>query len=120
MLRTSGPSINPLIDEFVQDLLREDADYDRLEQRSTHREHLVRCVEVELRDPARTIFGISRNISRSGIGLITQERVPDNAMAILDIERLKGPNDRILASCRWCQPYGKSFLMSGWQFVALQ
>lgn len=120
MLRMAGPSISPQIDALVESLLREDADYDRIEQRSAHREHLVRCVEISLRDPEKNLWGFSRNISLTGIGLITQEEIPSGSNALLSIERLDGVCDKILASSRWSQPYGRAWHMSGWQFITVR
>lgn len=117
MLRAAGPSINDEIDEVVTDLLREETDYDRMDSRSAHREHLVRAVHISALGQEQEQWSFSRNISLTGIGLITQEKIAEDATAVLTIERLDGYKIEMLATCRWCSPYGKTWFMSGWQFI---
>jgi len=121
MLRTSnvGPPAKPDIQRVIDGILREDSNFDRNENRSAHRENLVRAVTIEVREPESTINGFSRNISGSGVGVVTHENVIENSIAVLEIASLSGPNSKILAECRWCKPYGDWFL-SGWQFISLK
>ena len=121
MLRTSGPPAHPDIQRAVDDLLREDSNFDRTENRSAHRQHLVRPVEVVIRDSDESISAFSRNVSASGIGVITHQPIDDGAVAVLTIARLAPGHDiTILAECRWCKPYGKNWFISGWQFINLK
>ena len=106
--------------KVVEGLLREDSLYDREENRSAHREHLVRGVLVEIRDPAKELYAFSRNVSVSGIGLITEESIPERRTAMLTIERLDGTSVKVLAESRWCKSYGKNWFISGWQFLNLR
>lgn len=119
MLRSAAQSISTDLDDLVEDLLRDDSDFDRTENRSAHREHLVLPLTVKLRDPDQELSAFSRNISQAGIGLITQDEVREDANAFLVIERLDGRESRVLARCRWCKSYGKSWYLSGWQFMSL-
>ena len=117
MLRTSAPPASPDLEQFVRDLLREDAEYDRHENRSMHREHLVRSVLVQLRTPhEQLISSFSRNISGHGIGLITVDPIPKGANAVLTIEGLRFPDTSVVSECRWSLAYGKNWHFSGWQF----
>lgn len=121
MLRSIGKSPTPEIEAIVRDLLKEDSDYDRNENRSAHRESLVRAVTVQMRRPIESeLHAFSRNISGAGIGLITNDQIPDGATAILTIEPLKERPSQILAECRWCKPYGKNWFISGWLFMMVK
>ena len=81
----------------------------------------MRSVIVEVRRPTElTVDGFSRNISASGIGLITKAAIEDRANALLTIERLRGQPYKVLAECRWCRPYGANWHISGWQFMMLK
>ena len=121
MLKSAGPSISPELDQMVADLLKEDSDYDRHENRSAHRLNLVRSVILNVRRPAeKELVGFSRNISETGIGLITSEPIQDRANALLTIERLHGPSYQVLAECRWCKPYGENWYITGWQFMMMK
>ena len=119
MLKSVGRAPSSEIESIVQDLLREDSDYDRHENRSAHREHLVRSVVIDVRrpDPIQ-VTGFSRNISGSGIGLITQLEILPGSVAVLTIEPLRGMTHRILSECKWCKKYGSRWFISGWQFMA--
>ncbi len=120
MLRTTGPAAKPDIQRAVDGILREDSKFDRSENRSAHRENLVRAVTLEVREPESTIQAFSRNISATGIGVITGEPVVDRSTAILEIASLTGEHTRVLAECRWCKPYGENWFLSGWQFIGLK
>lgn len=118
MLRTARRSINGDIDCLVDNLLREDVDFERTENRSAHREHFVRSVYVALKGREKPLHAFSKNISTLGIGLITGEEIPTESAA-LTIEAIKGPDTHIMAECRWCKPFGKNWFVSGWQFVTI-
>ncbi|QDT12373.1 hypothetical protein [Planctomycetes bacterium K23_9] len=117
MLRSSVPAATPELGQIVRDMLAEDAEYDRHENRSMHREHLVRSVLLQMRKPVQgTILAFSRNVSGHGIGLITQEPIPDRSEAVLVIEGIKRPDVAVISQCRWCLAYGSNWHFSGWQF----
>ena len=120
MLRTSGPPANPEIQRVVENLLREDLNFDRTDNRSAHRDHLVRPVAVELRSTGEVVTAFSRNISVSGIGLITHEPIADRTVAVLKISRLAGDDSLVLAECRWTKTYGLNWHLSGWQFIGVK
>ncbi len=117
MLRLSGSAPNLDVENAVRDLLEEDAFYDRIENRSSHREHLVRPVAMQIRGSQEKIVAFSRNVSAAGIGLITDVQIPEGSTAVLTVESLKSGEVKMLAQCRWCRPYGKNWRISGWQFI---
>ena len=119
MLRLSGTAPNLDVENAIRDLLDEDAFYDRIENRSSHREHLVRPVALQIRGSQSKIVAFSRNVSNAGIGLITDVEIPEKATAVLTVESLKNGPVKLLAQCRWCRAYGKNWRISGWQFINL-
>lgn len=119
MLRLTGTAPNSDVENAVRDLLEEDAFYDRTENRSSHREHLVRPVSLQIRGSENSIIAFSRNVSASGIGLITGETIPERATAVLTVETLNSGPVKFLAQSRWCRAYGKNWFISGWQFINL-
>lgn len=126
MLRSSGPAAKPEIKRVIDEILKEDKQYDQSENRSAHRESLVRHVAIAPRQSsegaAKPKSGFSRNVSATGIGLITNFKIEDKSVALIVIERLvansKPPT--ILSECRWCRPYGENWFLSGWQFINLK
>ena len=119
MLRLSGTAPNMDVENAIRDMLEEDALYDRIENRSSHREHLVRPVTMQIRGSQDSGFAFSRNVSASGIGLITDASVEEGSTAVLIVESLKSGPIKFLAQCRWCRPFGKNWYNSGWQFINL-
>ena len=119
MLRLTGTAPNSDVENAIRDLLEEDAFYDRTENRSSHREHLVRPVTLQIRGSQETITGFSRNVSASGIGLITDVEIPERATAVLTVETLNNGPVKFLAQARWCRSYGRNWKISGWQFINL-
>jgi hypothetical protein len=119
MLRISNGPAKPDILCAINELLHEDSQFDRNEDRSAMRENLVRPITIEDRESGEKIAAFSRNASASGIGLITNLPIPERRVAVLCIERLYGPDTFMLAVCRWCKSYGKNWHFSGWQFINL-
>lgn len=121
MMRTTpGSSANPEIQRVIEALLREDTNFDRTENRSAHRDHLVRPVIINLREGDAAITAFSRNVSASGIGLITDTPIDDRTVADLEIIKLEGSSETIIAECRWSKVYGLNWHLSGWQFINLK
>ena len=122
---TSGMGMirsNPDIARVVNEMLTADAHFDRNENRSVHREPLVRNLCLKLRKIDQSINAVSRHISSVGIEIIADREIAIGAIAEIEIERLKGPALCIIAECRWCRHYGgsgKRFIL-GWQFQSLK
>ncbi|WP_161604292.1 PilZ domain-containing protein [Roseiconus nitratireducens] len=117
MLRQSGSAPNMDVEFAVRDLLDEDAFHDRIENRSSHRDHLVRPVKLRVRGSDAELLAFSRNVSCAGIGLITDTQIPERAVAVLTVESLKSGPVKFLAECRWCRSYGQNWKISGWRFI---
>lgn len=120
MLRTTGPPAKPDIQRAIEGLIKEDSNFDRLENRSAHRDSLVLPISIQMRESQETLSAFSRNVSATGIGVITQDPIDDKSVASLKIAKLDGEVLTVLAECRWSKPYGKSWYLSGWQFISLQ
>ena len=100
MRSSIGQAATPEIESIVQDLLREDTVYDNSENRTAHRENLVRPVKITVRRPGDDVLtAFSRNISASGIGLITDHPIaPDTGNApgggsVVDMGAFEFPGD---------------------------
>lgn len=120
MMRATVGRSNPAIERVVRELLTEDSNFDRHENRSAHREHLVRPIQIELRNEGLVIPAFSRNISANGIGVISAEQISEKSTAILEIAGIKNASVRILADCRWSRNYGPDWYISGWQFINMK
>ena len=120
MMRTSVGRTNPDVERAVKNLLTEDSNFDRHENRSQHREHLVRPLMVQLREPEQSVAGFSRNISAAGIGIISDQQIADGSTAVIEVTCQKGPDQKFLAECRWSKSYGDDWFISGWQFVSMK
>ncbi|MEM7784422.1 MAG: PilZ domain-containing protein [Planctomycetota bacterium] len=120
MLRSGSIQAKPEIGRLVDELTKEEKEFDRTESRSAHRTSLVRAVEIDIRDLEHNIDGFSRNISATGIGLITGEPITEKTVATLTISRLKGSTTGVLSECRWCKPYGEKWFLSGWLFISVK
>ena len=110
---------SPELEKLIKEVVKEDTRYVRSEMRSVHRENLVVPVTIVHRDD-REQHAFSRNISPAGICLISNEPVAVNESLELEIYRLNGKSERIIAEVRWCKPFGDEYFMSGWKFVQLK
>ncbi len=110
---------SPEIEHLIKEVVSEDCRYVRSEMRSVHRENLVVPITMIFKD-GRQQEAFSRNISPAGVCLISSEMVTDNETVELEIYRLNGKAQRIIAESRWCKPFGPEYFMSGWKFVQLK
>ena len=120
---TSGMGMirsNPDIEQVVNELLIADTHFDRHENRSVHREPLVRNLCLKPRNTGQSINAVSRHISVMGIEIITDRTIAVGAIAEIEIERLKGPVVKFIAECRWCRNYGRKRFILGFQFQSLK
>lgn len=105
---------------LVNSMLADKIDFDR-EMRSHHREPIVRPIVVKYEaDHLDEHHCVSRNISASGICLISQFAFPERQSATLELYQLKRLPIDVLAECRWTRPFGPDYWMSGWQFVTIK
>ena len=118
--RAAEGQAKPDVKRIVDELLLENSNFDRTDNRSAHRDYLVRPVTIEMRFSDYSLTGFSRNISPTGIGIITSQPVSEKSVAVLKIARLKGKDDELLAICRWCKSYGGDWHLSGWEFLSVK
>lgn len=102
------------IGEMVKDLLFEASVFDGGESRASHREPFAGCVSITIDGDESHAF--SRNISPTGVGLITAKNIPLSTNATLGIERLDGTTVDVIAKCRWCEEFGRNWYACGWEF----
>ena len=88
-----------------------------LELRSSDR--LKTAVPVGIHLPGNTsrVPGFTRNLSQSGLCLISKVETQPNQVADLEIMRLNGESGRIEGRCIWVKQYGEDYWVSGWQFI---
>ena len=107
------------LSELVTDLLYEVSKFDANDSRKDVREPFMSCVSINNSIEKIEFSGFSRNISPTGIGLVTMEEIPISTKATLGIARVNGKTTKILAVCRWSKPYGRDWYSSGWEFLQL-
>lgn len=117
MLRTSTPSANAEVEIAVRHLLTEDARFDDLERRTSHRDQLVRPVRIELPQSNQPLVAVTRNISTHGICVLTDRVISEGITARISVHCLETGPTLFLAECRWGRPYGIGWFISGWHFV---
>lgn len=118
MRSSSNVSVNPQIKRVVDGLLKAASNYERYENRSAHRDSLVLPVSIALRESDEVIECFSRNVSATGIGLLTAMKIDERSVAKLSIFSTDNAHSTtILAECRWCKNYGDRWFLSGWQFI---
>lgn len=108
--------VDPVIEQLVLDLIREETRFVTTELRTVHRETLVLPVTIFFKD-GTTQFAFSRNVSPLGVCLIGENAAPTDEVAELQFYRLNGPARRIVAESRWCKPFGPQYFASGWKFM---
>ncbi|MEM9943231.1 MAG: PilZ domain-containing protein [Planctomycetota bacterium] len=84
------------------------------ERRECHRQFISLMAVIEDPESNSSVDAITRDLSSSGISLITNQSLDLDTQAVLAI-RLARSTDRIEATCRWCHAMGSLFI-SGWQF----
>jgi len=116
MLRSAGANVSLPIQRLIKEIQKETAKFDR-DLRSTHRENLVLPANLEMKNVVHD--GFTRNISASGVCIVTLAEIPDRSLATISIYRIGGSPCRLVAECRWTKPFGDSFWISGWQFGSI-
>lgn len=123
VLVRSQVNVKPEIERLVGEILKENSRYDR-ELRSLHRDFLVCPVDVSFSDENLEMqHCMSRNISAAGISLISSFEFTKEMVVYMNLHRpckKKTREQRIVAECRWCKPFGEIHWMSGWQFMRLK
>ena len=119
MIKQAVVSSNPDVERLIREMLAENSRYER-ELRSVHRENLVFPVTIVLPEGKQPIHGFSRNVSVTGVCILSDTEVISGIYATLEIYRLQKPDPSlVLSECRWCRPFGDKYYASGWQFSNL-
>lgn len=109
------------VKSLVTQLLSEGDLFHRLkgtrEGRSDVRREFARIAELVMEDGS-TISGYTRDISTSGVGLITESPVNPLSKAIIRIQSLSPDvTAQFIADCVWCSDTGVGGICSGWKFT---
>lgn len=121
MLRGSTQAASPELQDLVDQILDEESRAKICERRDASRQQISRPLVIEPREEdSRSITAMSRDISGSGLGVISTDNFEMGTLARIEISRLKGAPSVVLAECRWCDPFGNGWYLSGWNFVAVQ
>ena len=100
----------------VEQLLRENQAAKMRERRATNRKPFARPVKI-VTAQNEIYDGFSRDLSPQGIGVITQEELPQSTIATITIHRLEGSAVDVPAEVRWSAPFGDGWYVSGWRFL---
>jgi hypothetical protein len=65
----------------------------------------------------KRIAGFTRNLSDDGICLVSKEAVEVGRTGVLEIMRLNGDSNGVVANCIWAKPYAQGHWVSGWEFA---
>ena len=86
------------------------------EQRSSDR--LQAAVPVSIYLPGNTyrVPGFTRNLSHSGLCLVSKVEIQPNQVADLEVMCLTGESSRIESRCMWTKQYDDGHWVSGWKF----
>lgn len=115
--QAGSPELQRVVDKLLQEEYRARVG----ERRDASRKPLARPLTIVPRDNDQLrISAFSRDISPSGIGAIGQDEFETGCVALIYIDDPCKPSAVLLAECRWCKPYGKSWFLSGWNFLAVQ
>lgn len=121
MLRGSTHAASPELQYLVEQILDEETRGRIGERRDSSRQQFCRPLLIQPRDNQEcTINALSRDISGAGIGVISIDGFEPGSMARIEISRHQGLPSVVLAECRWCDPFGTGWYLSGWNFVAIQ
>lgn len=112
-------TVNGSLAEAVQDLCDAVRDFGGNDLRDSPREPMVSAVTINFSTLDGDCHAFSRDISETGIGLVTENPVTPARRATLSIDKLDGTTIQILSTCRWCRPYGPKWHVSGWEFRSL-
>jgi hypothetical protein len=89
------------------------------DKRSNHRERYAVPVIVHQKRDLPRVHAFTRNLSGSGVNLVTNKEVPINSFCKLEFFRSNGEECKIISECMWSKKYGKDHWMTGWEFPRL-
>ncbi len=86
------------------------------ENREVTRQNIALPVTIKFNATGQELDAVSRDISSSGIGLISSLAIDPATVGELEIQ-LTSSTTTISGQCHWCEKYGKSFYLTGWKFT---
>jgi hypothetical protein len=101
----------------VDTLLREQQTTTLRERRAVDRQPFVRPVEIIHVRAGATQSGVSRDVSRHGISVLTPDPLTPGAIAMLHVHSIFGRPLEVRAQVRWCDSFGDGWFASGWYFL---
>ena len=98
-------------------LLKEDrAIESEQEQRNSDRLQAAVPISIYLPDNTYRVPGFTRNLSHSGLCLVSKVEIQPNQVADLEVMCLTGESSRIESRCMWTKQYDDGHWVSGWKF----
>ena len=99
------------------DALLSEAQRAKLTERRTEPRHpFVRPVVITVgRDPGTQAF--SKDLSKQGIGVVTDQEYPERTIAVLTIHSTTSHPVHLKCELRWSDPFGKGWYLTGWKFI---
>ena len=103
------------------------ADVDRLlmeaqrarftERRTEPRHSFARPVHIHIgREPG--VLAFSKDMSKQGLGLITNHELAAGTVAVLKIHSTTGRPVHLKCELRWSDSYGADWYLTGWKFMS--
>ena len=115
--QAGSPELQRIVDKLLQEEYRARIG----ERRDSSRKPLSRPLTIVPRDnDQRKISAFSRDVSPTGIGAIGKDEFRAGSVALIYIDGPSGESTVLLSECRWCNPYGKNWFLTGWNFLAVQ
>lgn len=107
---------SPQVQKLVEGIRESENDYGQ-EKRQYDREKISLPVSVSTRDGIKNELAFSQDLSKKGISLISPASfTPQESFYLsLDCGDATGKLSEFVGECRWCQPLGERYFVSGWQ-----
>ena len=87
------------------------------ERRTEPRHPFVRPVHIHIgSEPG--VLAFSKDMSKQGIGVITDMVLEDKTLAVLTIHSTTHYPVHLKCELRWCDKFGKDWFLTGWKFVS--
>ena len=118
MLTRQTQYVSAHVEKIIKEIQKEDSRFD-FDLRSAHREKVVLPVVVKDMSSEGEFDCYSRNLSGTGICLLSQHEFEIDWQCILQISRLDESVSDIVAVSRWSKPFGPRHWISGWQFLSI-
>lgn len=118
MLKRRSQYVCQNIEKIIKQIQHEDSRFD-FELRSCHREKVILPVDVRFMNGNDVVQCYSRNLSGTGICLLSEKPFNADTQCVLQVNRLDDSVSDIVAVNRWCKSFGPKHWISGWQFIRI-